>query len=99
LSAEITGIVIKFYRGCIFHNRRKSYGRFRRGGTEEDWESLCKECFIKANRSPSFRAVYELRILSECCYSDCCVKFPKCPIGHGDSTENYSCLKFEGETL
>jgi len=65
LSLEIASIAIKFYRGCIFHNGRKTYGRFRRRSSGEDWEDLCKECFIKANRSPSFRAVYELERIGE----------------------------------
>lgn len=34
---------------------------------------------------------------TKCVYSKCCIKFPECPEGFGDSTEDYSCWEFEGE--
>ena len=64
MSVEITSVTMKFYHGCIFHNGREIYGRFRRKG-DLIWEDLCKECFIKANCSPSFRAAYELERATE----------------------------------
>ncbi len=38
------------------------------------------------------------RMTNKCVYSECCVKFPNCPEGFGDSTEDYSCWEFEGST-
>jgi len=59
LSTEITSIAIKFYRGCIFHNGRKTFGKFRRKG-DSIWENVCEECYGKASRSSEFLTHYEL---------------------------------------
>ena len=64
MSIEITSIAIKFYRGCIFHNGRKTFGRFRRKG-DSIWEDLCEECYGKASGSAEFLAYFEVAKVEE----------------------------------
>lgn len=53
-------LVIKFYRGCMFHDGRETFGRFRRK-SDAIWDDLCKQCFLNARGSRDFLEVFELR--------------------------------------
>jgi len=56
---SIESITLKFYKGCIFHNGRKTYGRFRTKD-HESWEDLCEECYTKMSQSSEFLKEHDL---------------------------------------
>jgi len=64
LNTEITSISIKFYHGCIFHDGRKTFGKFRRKG-DSIGEDLCEECYGKASGSAEFLAHFEVAKVEE----------------------------------
>ena len=50
------------------------------------------KAFVKGADFASIRFIRKKKE-TRCVYQNCCVKYPNCPKGHGDKTEDYSCWK------